>query len=61
MNIPNALIHNGEIRCPICNRKHFQLKGNERIENLEVYCRGRKSNEKHNFLINYKSEVSKNE
>lgn len=61
MNIPNAVINDKEIRCPICNRKHFQLKGNERIENLEIYCRGRRADEKHSFILNYRNEVNKNE
>lgn len=61
MEIPKAIIRNDEVRCPVCNRKHLQLKGNERIENLEIYCRGRRADEKHSFLVNFKREVNKNE
>lgn len=53
-HLPKAVINGNEIRCPVCNRLHFRLTGNEVIKNLVVFCRGRNATEgKHEFLINY--------
>ena len=51
MEYKEALIVNGEIRCPICNKKHGELYGNEVVKNLRCYCRGGK--EKHYFILNF--------
>ena len=62
---PEAIIINGEIRCPICFRKIGELTGNEKIENFKIYCRGRgrQTHGGHCFILNFpkqkKGEVLK--
>lgn len=55
-----AKILNGEIRCPICNRKHGEITKKTIIKNLIIQCRGRKSGETHLFEVNY-GGLGKNE
>lgn len=51
MEYKQAIIKNGEIRCPECNRKHGELSGDEVVKNLRIYCKGRNGN-KHIFVLN---------
>lgn len=52
--LPEALIVKGEIRCPICGRKHGELTGDEIILGFKMFCRGKdRYDNRHFFLINY--------
>ena len=54
-HIQEAIIINNEYRCPVCNRLHGKLNGNETVENLQIFCRGRtKKDGQHYFLLNVK-------
>lgn len=51
-----AVIVNNEIRCPICNRMHGKLQGNEVIKGFRIFCRGRYANDRHFFILNYNAD-----
>jgi len=55
MEYKEAIIINNEIRCPICNRKHGEIHGDEVVKNLRVFCKGRTEG-KHQFILNLKGE-----
>lgn len=55
IELPEAIVKDGEIRCPICNRKHGELYGDELVENLSIFCKGRKG-DKHKFVLNIRRE-----
>lgn len=56
MSEPEAILINGEIRCPICNKKHGEITGNEIVKNYRTYCRGGVGTGKHYFIINLPKE-----
>lgn len=58
----NAIItKTKEIRCPICNRKISELKGNEVIKNLVIQCPKKICGVPHTFMINYCGSESDSE
>ena len=50
-----AIIKNGEIRCPVCGRKHGEINEDTVIIGFKIQCRGRKGGAKHSFEVNFTS------
>lgn len=48
-----AIIKNGEIRCPVCGRKHGEINEDTVIIGFKIQCRGRKGGAKHSFEVNF--------
>lgn len=55
---PQAIIERGEIRCPVCGRKHGEITGNEEVKNFRMLCKGTRANrnQKHYFILNVERE-----
>jgi len=57
MKISSAIILDGWVICPICNKKQFKLYGNEKIENLKYRCKLSRTYSEHFMIVNVGDKV----
>ncbi len=54
-----AIIENGRVLCPYCNKLNLKVDGTEVIKNLKIRCRGSRHNTNHCFIVNFGKEIDK--